>query len=346
MDHIYHIKEYHLPYIKAATTSRGSLNNRRVWLIDVYHKHQLFQKGTGECGIIPGLSPEDHEDFEADLYKVIEQLNNGLGHDEVFLERYPALRFALETALIDLKNGGKQLLFDSAYCRGEAGIPINGLVWMGDIEEMEKEAIHKIQSGFDCIKLKIGAKDFDKECALIHSIRKRYDAGSLMIRLDANEAFHVSDALYQIKQLASLGIHSIEQPIPRRMWDHMHDICTSSPIPIALDEELIGLNPYERGAELIEHLQPQYLILKPSFTGGLKRCDQWIQLCEKHRIGWWATSALESNVGLNAIAQWVSTKQNHLHQGLGTGQLYRHNFQPVTSISDGHLWLCEQEEQK
>ncbi len=344
MDYIYHIKEYHLPYVKAATTSRGSLNNRRLWLIHVCHKHQAFQKGTGECGIIPGLSPEDHKDFEADLLQFIEQVNNGLGHDEVFLERYPAMRFAIETALTDLKTGGKQHLFDSTYSRGEAGIPINGLVWMGDIEEMEKEALHKIQSGFDCIKLKIGAKDFDKECALIHSIRKKYDAGSLIIRLDANEAFNINDALYQIKQLSSLGIHSIEQPIPRQMWDHMHDICTSSPIPIALDEELIGLNPYEKGEDMIKHILPQYLILKPSFTGGLKRCDHWIQLCEKHHMGWWATSALESNIGLNAIAQWVSTKPYRLHQGLGTGQLYRQNFNPTTSISHGYLWLDRQKE--
>ncbi len=335
----YQLSKKTLPYIKAATTSRGSLSERILWLISVSNKQSPSITGTGECGVIPGLSPEDYPAFENLLTESITLLNEGKAIEKEVLDRHPAMAFALETAELDLQTGGQKMLFNNAYSRKESGIAINGLVWMNSIEAMRQEATSKIAQGFDCLKFKVGAQDFDSECALLYDIRKQHDAGNLLLRLDANGAFTNDDALYKLNALKRFSIHIIEQPIKPKQWDEMQEICAKSPIPIALDEELIGIHTTSEKRQLLKFIQPSCIILKPSLLGGLKASDEWIEIAQQLHIDWLATSALESNIGLNAISQWVAEKNNLLHQGLGTGQLYKTNFPPYTTIEKGLLYL-------
>lgn len=334
----YRLEPHQLEYYRPATTSRGALNFRKLWLLKVWDSTKPHIIGQGEIGIIPKLSPEDRPDIEDVLAIALQQLQTSHKVDPALLLELPALAFAIECALLDLQMGGKSLFFPSAYAEKQEGIKINGLVWMHGIPEMVAEAKTKIEQGFDCIKFKVGALDFDSECRMLESIRKLPNGHNLEIRLDANGAFSVEDALLKLKELNRFGIHSIEQPIKPNQWDAMQEICAKSPFAIALDEELIGVKESDI-ERLLKSIKPQYIILKPSLLGGLRASDKWIENAEKLAIGWWATSALESNIGLNAIAQWVAAKKPSLPQGLGTGKLYKSNFEPHTEIRNGYLWL-------
>ncbi|MCM1293142.1 MAG: o-succinylbenzoate synthase [Bacteroides sp.] len=242
------------------------------------------------------------------------------------LDQFPSIKFGLEMALLDLRNGGKRILYESDWTKGQTGIVINGLVWMGSLDEMTSRVAQKIQQGFRCIKFKIGGIDFESELKMIEAVRKNFSMSDLEIRLDANGAFKPSEVFSKLDRLSQFDIHSIEQPIKPKQWNVMENICRRSPIPIALDEELIGLNTQQDREVMIEIIKPQYIILKPSLCGGISGSKKWIEIAQRNSVGWWATSALESNVGLNAIAQWVSTQNTKMPQGLGTGALYTNNI--------------------
>lgn len=332
-------EKFPLIFKKPAGTSRGFLLEKPSWLLKIKDNDQNIE-GIGECSIIPGLSIDDEALIEEQLREVCNSINKTQSFDELYpgLEKFPAIKFALETAILDLKGGGKKILFDNSFSRGEAGIMINGLVWMSGIEEMFWQAKEKIEKGFKTIKFKIGAMDFESELNLIRRVRNEFGP-DIEIRLDANGAFNNEEALSKLEQLSAFQIHSIEQPIKPGHWQVMGKICATSPIPIALDEELIGITGPAQKSELLQEIKPQYIILKPSLLGGFKESDEWINLIGNIPTEWWATSALESNIGLNAIAQWTAEKKPHLPQGLGTGDLYMNNFPlPLKTIRE-KLWF-------
>jgi len=260
------------------------------------------------------------------------------------LSAWPSIVFGLETALIDLKNGGNRIIFDTDFSRGKQGIPINGLIWMGNKSSMQKQIREKLEQGFRCIKMKIGAIDFDTELELLKSIRKEHSVDEITLRVDANGAFKPNEALEKLKRLAELDIHSIEQPIAANQWQEMARICELSPVPVALDEELIGIICSDQKRKLIGQIKPAYLVLKPSLHGGFSGCDEWITMAESAGVKWWITSYLESNVGLNAIAQWTATKNITMEQGLGTGQLFTNNFDSPLTIQNDQLWCLKEKE--
>jgi O-succinylbenzoate synthase len=293
--------------------------------------------GIGECSTIPDLSIDPADMYTFRLESLCRQLNNGIDPATIDLKEYPSIAFGLETALLDLAAKGSKNMFPSSFTESEKGIPINGLVWMGDKVFMQKQIREKIEAGYHCIKLKIGANDFETELGILSDIRKQFSSSEIEIRLDANGAFSPTDALEKLNKLAVFNIHSIEQPIRQHQWDPMADICSKSPIPIVLDEELIGVNPKEKEI-LLQKIKPAFIILKPSLIGGFKQSEDWIQLAEKHHINWWITSALESNIGLNAIAQWTATSGSSLPQGLGTGQLYHNNIPSPLIIKQAKLY--------
>ncbi|MDA3942123.1 MAG: o-succinylbenzoate synthase [Bacteroidetes bacterium] len=329
----------HHPMIfkRPAGTSRGVLLAKDSWLITLTDGNDTSRYGIGEASIIPGLSIDPPEAVEAELTKLCKNIASYPVWLETHGTTFPAIRFALETALHDMNYGGNQIFGETAFTKGEAGITINGLIWMGDAEFMKAQLLEKIKAGFNCIKLKIGALDFEKELALLASIRSKYDADEIEIRLDANGAFAPDKAMNKLEQLAQFNIHSIEQPIKAGQRHEMAALCERSPIPIALDEELIGIHQ-EAIPALLAAIKPQYIILKPSLIGGLEASEHWIEHAEKQNMNWWATSALESNIGLNAIAQWVYKKQNPLPQGLGTGQLFSNNIASPLEIRDAKLF--------
>lgn len=287
--------------------------------------------GVGECALFRGLSHDDTPDYES----VLAQTCRYIHLVNVADLPYSSMRFGFETALLDLAKGGGCRLADTPWSRGESSIKINGLVWMGNHDEMLGRIKSKVLAGFRCLKLKIGGIGFDEELDLIKRIRDRFTVGELELRLDANEAFLPDEAESKLDRLAYYGIHSIEQPIKRGQWELMADLAKNSPIPIALDEELIGCCDDRHKLELLRAIKPRYIILKPSLCGGFADSDRWISFAESMGIGWWATSALESNVGLNAIAQWVSKYPLSMPQGLGTGMLYRNNIpSPLRQCDD------------
>lgn len=311
-----------LQFNRPAGTSRGVLTEKPVWFLTVSDGNFT---GIGECAPLPGLSP-DFSTAEAMLREVAESIND-YADWLMNLDEYPSVKFALETALLDLDNYGNRLLFPSRFTEGKEALLINGLIWMGDPEFMVREINQKLEEGFRVLKMKVGAVDFEQECHILEQIRHTYGPHEIEIRLDANGAFKPHEALRKLERLALYDIHSVEQPIKPGKWDELSDICRDSPVPIALDEELIGINAADDGMrELLETILPAYIILKPTLCGGLQGAEDWMAMAEESGIGWWATSALESNIGLNAIAQWVYTKQNPIPQGLGTGQLYKRNF--------------------
>jgi o-succinylbenzoate synthase len=319
-------------------TSRGILTEKKLWLLKLWSDDPSVT-GTGECSIIPGLSPDftDVASYERELSAVAENPLHYLKNPGLLAEK-PSLLFGLETAYTDWRNGGKQQLFDSAFARGERAIPINGLVWMGDAGFMQEQIDRKLEDGFSCIKMKVGAIDFETEISLLEGIRSRYPKEQIVLRADANGAFHPNEALEKLQRLADLDIHSIEQPIAAGQHDAMKDLCERTPLPIALDEELIPVYRTSDRERLLEFIRPQYIILKPSLHGGLSGCREWIQLAEKAGIPWWMTSALESNIGLNAIAQFTGLFNPEIPQGLGTGGLYTTNFDTTLRIVDGRLY--------
>ncbi|MBU2060463.1 MAG: o-succinylbenzoate synthase [Bacteroidetes bacterium] len=330
--------KYILDFKRPSGTSRGVLTQKETWFIVLESEGK---KGVGECGILRGLSVDDREDYEAKLQWTCENIHLGVSQLWDALIEFPSIQFGVEMAFKSLASETPFLLFPSAFTSNEKSIVINGLVWMGEPEYMKHQIEEKLAQGFHCIKLKIGAIDFDKELALLRFIRENFSPEKVEIRVDANGAFSLNEALYKLSQISGFKLHSIEQPIRKNETDSMAELCRTTPLPIALDEELIGVFNYEDKEALLLKVKPQYIILKPSFIGGFKGTDEWISLAEKHGIGWWITSALESNIGLNAIAQWTFLKQNTMPQGLGTGALYTNNFDCPLTVSQGQLWYNE-----
>ncbi len=327
--------KYILQFKRPSGTSRGVMTEKETWFI-VLEKDG--KKGIGECGILRGLSADDRPDYEAKLRWTCDNID--LGENQLWeaLIEFPSIQFGVEMAFQSLKSEDPFLLFPSAFTDGEKSIEINGLVWMGEESFMKQQIEEKLADGFRCVKLKIGAIDFDVELQLLGYIRQHFSPEQVEIRVDANGAFDVSLALDKLKQLSGFKLHSVEQPIQKNNTDSMAELCKTTPIPIALDEELIGIFSLEEKEALLQKIKPQYIILKPSFVGGFRGTKEWIALAENYNIGWWITSALESNIGLNAIAQWTFLQQNSMPQGLGTGALYTNNFDCPLQVSQGQLW--------
>ncbi|NAS30096.1 o-succinylbenzoate synthase [Flavobacteriaceae bacterium R38] len=331
-------KKYTLKFKRPSGTSRGILTDKETWFIQIEDKEN---KGIGECGILRGLSADDTTDYESKLAWTCENISLGLNTLYEELRAYPSIQFGLEQAFRMLETKSSFKLFPSGFTSEEKAIAINGLVWMGDEAFMKSQIEEKINTGFTCIKLKIGAIDFDTEVKLIRSIRKDFNAQEIEIRVDANGAFKAEEALEKLKTLSELELHSIEQPIKQGQIDQMAVLCENTPLDIALDEELIGIFDVTNKQKIVQTIQPQYIILKPSLIGGYKGSQEWIDLAEKYEIGWWITSALESNVGLNAIAQWTYTKESDMPQGLGTGSLFTNNFESPLEVENGKLYYRE-----
>lgn len=327
-------KKYTLQFKQASGTSRGVYTTRDSWFIFI---SDGTNTGIGECAPLPDLSIEPLKKMGAKLLQICEQIDYFCQFPEE-LKTWPSIRFGLETALRDLRNGGQRQLFPSEFTHGKQGIPINGLIWMGTPEFMKQQIRAKLDAGFHCIKMKIGALDFETEIELLKSIRKEFSANEITLRVDANCAYTYQTALENLKRLSDLQIHSIEQPIETGRRDEMAELCRQSPVPIALDEELIGITSEKEMQKLVETIRPAYLILKPSLHGGFAGCEQWIRQAEKASSGWWITSALESNIGLNAIAQWTFHLNAKNEQGLGTGQLFTNNFDSPLEIEGERLW--------
>lgn len=336
----YRIKIYpkDLHFKKPAGTSRGTYTKRKSWFLALSSKDDPERYGVGECAPLPNLSCDDIPEYEEVLAKACQKFVNTGRIDIEGLRDYPSILFGLETALLGFE-ANSIALWDTPFSRGEAGIPINGLIWMGSYKEMTEQVADKIESGFRCIKMKIGAIDFEKELKILRIIREQFSADEIELRVDANGAFSSNEAMAKLNRLAELDLHSIEQPIRAGQWDDMALLAASSPVPIALDEELIGCNTPEKKKELLSFINPQYIILKPSLHGGLYGCSEWIKEAQEQQIGWWATSALESNIGLNAIAQWCATFDNPLPQGLGTGTLFTDNIDMPLVVENGELRL-------
>lgn len=327
-----------LNFKRPAGTSRGILTSKDSWIVKIWHSSSPAIKGIGEASIIKTLSPEWNDQFENKISAICQNIHHFANHlDE--LTPFPSIKFAIESALIDLKNGGKQLYFQSAFTDKNAPIKINGLIWMGDPDFMKSQIREKLNQGFSCIKMKIGALDFETEIEIIKAIRSDASSDLLELRVDANGAFTVEDSFKKLEELSKYNIHSIEQPIRQGQTEAMADLCKNTTIPIALDEELIGIYGIENQDELLSLIKPQYIILKPSLIGGLKASDQWINLAQNLKIDWWITSALESNIGLNIIAQYTFTKNNPLPQGLGTGSLFTNNIPSNLTIRKENLFL-------
>ncbi len=332
-DYTKHVLHFRSP----AGTSRGILREKTSWIIRVWSSGRPGLKGYGECGPLPGLSPDDRPDFEEVLTMVCRRVGMYNFSPGEIPSRFPSIRFGITTALKDLENGGRQILYPSPFTEGKESIPINGLIWMGDPDFMKRQVGEKIREGYRVIKIKVGALDFDEELRLLKYIRQEYAGDSPEIRLDANGAFSPGEALEKLKRLSDYGIHSIEQPIAPGQFDAMAELCATSPIPVALDEELIGPWDDREKSRLLDHIRPAFLILKPTLLGGFTECERWIALAEERNTGWWITSLLESNVGLNALAQWTWTLHNPLPQGLGTGRLFTNNFDSPLYIREGRL---------
>lgn len=330
---------YRLDFNRPSRTSRGVMNHRDIWILKVWEKHHPEVFGLGECAPLPGLSIDTPKIVKDTLIDVCHRPNEFVQWLSGGLDHAPAVNFALEQAMIDLHRGGKHILFPSKFTQGNEQITINGLIWMGNPQYMIDQINEKIHSGFRCIKMKIGGISFFEEVKIIQELRNTFGYDEIEIRLDANGAFQPDEALDKLEELAPLNIHSIEQPIKPGQWDEMAELCKFSPIPIALDEELISQNDRYRKQELLETILPSYIILKPSLLGGFQHSAEWIELAEETNIGWWVTSALESNLGLNAIAQWSFTLQNPMPQGLGTGQLFKNNFEsPLYVLQDSLMF--------
>ena len=327
--------KYMLHFKQASGTSRGILTDKETWFI-VMEKDG--KKGIGECGILRGLSIDDRPDYEEKLKWTCENIH--LGELKLWekLVEFPSIQFGIEMAFLSLKSENQFVLFPSDFTKNIKSISINGLVWMGDETFIKAQIEDKIAQGFSCIKLKIGAIDFDKELELLRFIRANFDEKIIEIRVDANGAFYENEALNKINQMTGFKIHSIEQPIKKNHTDTMSGLCKNTTIPIALDEELIGVFTMEEKQNLLQKIKPQYIVLKPSFIGGFRGTLEWISLAEKLNIGWWITSALESNIGLSAIAQFTFLQNNLIPQGLGTGSLFTNNFDCPLTVSNGHLW--------
>ena len=329
-----------LHFKQPAGTSRGSYTTRDVWYLHLTSDKYPDRVGIGECAPLPKLSCDDMQGYESVLAHICNEVTEQGGFSVESLRDYPSILFGLETAFRHLERGCFEL-WDTPFSRGEVGIPINGLIWMGDYKKMLEQIEAKMAVGFRCIKLKIGAINFEEELALLRFIRSHFSAKEVELRVDANGAFAPADAMEKLKRLAELDLHSIEQPIRAGQWEDMARLTAETPLPIALDEELIGINIPERKQCLLDSVHPQYIILKPSLHGGMAGGNEWIREAEKRNIGWWITSALESNIGLNAIAHWCATFNNPLPQGLGTGALFTNNVDMPLEVRKDSLWYLK-----
>lgn len=328
-------KRHVLQFKRPSGTSRGILKEKETWFIVLENE---TKQGIGECGILRGLSIDDCPDYEAKLAWVCDNIH--LGKEALYnaLTAFPSIQMGIEMAFLSLEQADPFSLFPSAFSKGEASIPINGLIWMGDQQFMLDQVEEKVAQGFSCIKMKVGAIAFSDEVNILSAIRKRFSADQMVLRVDANGAFG-QDALEKLHVLAELDLHSIEQPIAQGNWSEMRSLCKTSPLPVALDEELIGIFNTADKIALLDSIQPQYIILKPSFIGGFKGAEEWTTLAAERGIGSWVTSALESNIGLNAIAQWAYQQGYKGHQGLGTGSLYTNNIVAPLDIKNGYIQL-------
>lgn len=339
------IEERTLHFKQPAGTSRGVYTERRIWLVTVTDGSAV---GIGECAPLPKLSCDDIPNYAEVLRHFCDEVERTGEIPYEALRDYPSMLFGLETALYEVrrkKEEGRDVLFDTPFSRGEVGIPINGLVWMGTFDEMRERIEQKLEQGFRCVKLKIGAIDFDAELELIKQIRGRFSHHEVELRVDANGAFRFDEALYKLELLSQYALHSIEQPIKAGQWANMAELCRESPLPIALDEELIGVNDPEQKRQMLNIIKPRYIILKPSLHGGMMGVREWVDIARDMGIGSWITSALESNIGLNAIAQLCSDIYGDaikMPQGLGTGQLFTDNIPMPLEIRGDQLWRSEQ----
>ncbi|MDB4292701.1 o-succinylbenzoate synthase [Maribacter sp.] len=327
-------KKHILDFKRPSGTSRGVLTKKDTYFIILTDGQR---QGIGECGLLKGLSIDDTPDYEKMLLWVCSHIHLGAAKLWEALTLFPSIQFGVEQAFLSLQADNPFELFPSDFTNKTTPIPINGLIWMGEEAFMHEQIQEKLAQGFNCIKMKIGAIDFKSEYVLLQSIRKKYSPEKIELRVDANGAFSTDEAMDKLKLLSALKIHSIEQPIRQGQLPEMQQLCASTPLPIALDEELIGVFGVTEKEKMLQMVQPQYIILKPSLVGGFKGSMEWIRIAEKLKIGWWVTSALESNIGLNAIAQWTFTLKNRLPQGLGTGGLFTNNFDSPLSVENGTL---------
>ena len=325
---------YTLNFKRPSGTSRGVLNTKETYFIEVFEDDK---KGIGECALFRGLSFDDDDDYEAALEWTCRNINLSIDDLREELVNHPSIIFGVEQALLNLQHQN-EFYFPSEFTEGKDSIKINGLIWMGTSDYMKEQLEEKLSKGFSCIKLKIGV-DWNAEKQILKSLREQFPKDKIELRVDANGAFSPEQAKVVLQELAELHIHSIEQPIQAGNWKAMAELCHSTPTPIALDEELIGVLNYESKKTLIKEIKPQYIILKPALVGGFSGSDEWIQLAEQNNIGWWITSALESNIGLNAIAQYTYTKNNPMPQGLGTGGLFTNNFETNLHLEGERLWF-------
>ena len=341
MKYTYTIGERTFHFIHPAGTSRGVYRKRLSWIVTL--RDEVGHKGLGECAPLPNLSCDDLPEYRERLEKACHEVAISGQIDIDALRPYPSILFGLETALLHLK-ARSTTLFDTPFSRGEEGIPINGLVWMGSFDEMLERMKGKLAEGFHCIKLKIGAIDFEREVELLRRLRAKYPIGELQIRVDANGGFAPEEALKKLEILAKYGVHSIEQPIRQGQWSKLSSLCRQSPVPIALDEELIGVNAIDDKTTLLDTVNPQYIVLKPSLHGGFSGTREWIEIARERGIGSWITSALEGNIGLNAVAQLAADAYGPgitFPQGLGTGALYSDNISMPIEIKGEHLWYSK-----
>lgn len=327
-----------------ARTSRGAMRKKISWFIKIWDEKRPDVFGLGECGPLPGLSLDDTPDFERTIEDTLSKLRNqpltsDLSKLRIAPPKYSSIQFGLETALLDLVHEGKRMIFDNQFVKGMP-LPINGLIWMGNADFMIQQVNKKIEERYTCIKLKIGGLDFEEECNILRHIRTKFSKNEITLRLDANGSFKESDALEKLTALAEFEIHSIEQPVMQGSSE-MARLCKVSPIPIALDEELIGRE--NEKVELLKSIRPQFIILKPTLHGGMYSCQEWIATAESLNIGWWITSALESNVGLNAICQFAASYPINTPQGLGTGMLYENNFPSPLTVREGSIFYDEEQ---
>ncbi len=333
-------KKYVLNFKQPSGTSRGILKTKETYFLKLESENKI---GIGECAIFRGLSIDDRPDYENKLHWLCNHIHL---EEAVLLNElieFPSIQFGLEQAFLSLKSNNPYKLFPSKFTQSEAAININGLIWMGNEAFMNQQIQDKIDAGFSTIKMKIGAIDFETELKLLKSIRASFSSEEIELRVDANGAFQPNEALEKLKKLSDFEIHSIEQPIKQGQINEMAELCLKTPLPIALDEELIGIFNVTKKEELLQIIQPQYIILKPSLVGGIKGSEAWIRLAEQQQIGWWITSALESNIGLNAIAQWTYILNNKMPQGLGTGSLFTNNVKSPLEVKQGHLVYSKSE---
>ena len=338
---------YTLNFRFEAGTSRGTLTDKTSYIVRLYDDESPTTIGYGECGPLKGLSYDDRPDFEEKLNAYCREFteldlqlfswNVPIVLSQMISPQFPSILFGFETAMLDFLTGGHRMIRASDFTTGQRSLPINGLIWMGSPAFMRQQINEKLQSGYTTLKLKIGSLDFEQECDLLDMIRARFSADQITLRVDANGAFRPDEAMSKLERLATYDLHSIEQPIQAGQPELMADLCQHTPVPIALDEELIGQMEYVHKFRLLKKIQPQYIILKPTLLGGLRHCDEWIELAGRLNIGWWITSALESNIGLNAIAQYTAQFKHLMPQGLGTGQLYRNNIESPLVVEDGQL---------